>query len=152
MQTFVKKCAASAARRGLVTTPARTRAVDWRVAVSVGGLAVSVFVVGCSSDATPTAQVGGSGETNGADVYAASCASCHGSDLRGTDKGPSHLSIVYEPGHHGDDSFRSAIANGAPQHHWTFGDMAPIEGLSNEQVEAVIAFVRAEQERLGLES
>jgi hypothetical protein len=30
--------------------------------------------------------------------------------------------------------------------------MAPIEGLSNEQVEAVIAFVRAEQERLGLES
>ena len=87
----------------------------------------------------------------GAEVYAESCASCHGTDLRGTDKGPSHLSIVYEPNHHTDDSFRSAIANGAPQHHWSFGDMEPVEGLSDDDVEAVIAFVRAEQERQGFE-
>lgn len=87
----------------------------------------------------------------GAEVYAASCASCHGEDLRGTDKGPSHLSIVYEPNHHTDDSFRSAIANGAPQHHWTFGDMPAIGGLSPEDVDSVIAFVRAEQQRQGFE-
>ena len=86
-----------------------------------------------------------------AEVYAESCASCHGTDLRGTDKGPPHLSIVYEPDHHTDDSFRSAIANGAPQHHWSFGDMEPVEGLSDDDVEAVIAFVRAEQERQGFE-
>ncbi len=42
-------------------------------------------------------------------------------------------------------------ANGAPQHHWNFGDMAPVEDLSDAQVEAVIAFVRAEQQRLGFE-
>ncbi|MEN8239719.1 MAG: cytochrome c, partial [Actinomycetota bacterium] len=34
--------------------------------------------------------------TAGEPLYQASCASCHGTDLRGTDKGPSHLSVVYE--------------------------------------------------------
>lgn len=89
--------------------------------------------------------------TIGAEVYGESCASCHGADLRGTDQGPSHLSIVYEPNHHPDEAFRSAIANGAPQHHWPFGDMPPVEGLSNDDVDAVIAFIRGEQQRLGFE-
>ena len=71
--------------------------------------------------------------------------------MRGTDDGPSHLSIVYEPNHHGDDSFRSAIANGAPQHHWAFGDMEPVEGLSDADIEAVIDYVRAEQQRQGFD-
>lgn len=84
-------------------------------------------------------------------VYAQSCASCHGTDLRGTDRGPSHLSIVYEPNHHSDDSFRSAIANGARQHHWDFGDMPPVDGLSDADVEAVIDYIRDEQERQGFE-
>lgn len=76
-------------------------------------------------------------------------AACHGLELEGTDRGPSHLSIVYEPGHHGDDAFRMAIANGAPQHHWNFGDMPPVEGLSADQIEDVIAYIRGEQERRG---
>ncbi len=118
------------------------------------GIAVGLtLIVGaCGSDpATVETAAGGAGNELGAEVYAASCASCHGADLKGTDKGPSHLSIVYEPNHHGDDSFRSAIANGAQQHHWTFGDMAPVTGLSDDEVEAVIAFVRSEQERQGFE-
>jgi len=69
----------------------------------------------------------------------------------GTDKGPSLRSIIYEPGHHSDESFHNAIINGARQHHWSFGDMPPVEGLSDEDVELVIAFVRAEQQRLGFE-
>ncbi len=89
---------------------------------------------------------------DGSALYASSCASCHGSDLRGTDEGPSHLSIVYEPNHHGDDSFRSAIRNGAGQHHWNFGDMEPIDGLDDTEIDAIIAFVRSEQEREGFES
>lgn len=71
--------------------------------------------------------------------------------MQGTDKGPSHLSIVYEPNHHGDDAFRSAILNGAKQHHWNFGDMAAITGLGNDEIDDIIAYVRSEQERQGFD-
>jgi len=85
-------------------------------------------------------------------TYQASCAACHGTDLRGTDRGPSHLSIVYEPGHHGDDAFRAAIANGAAQHHWSFGAMPAVPGLSDEEIDAVIAYVRDQQRQEGFET
>lgn len=117
-------------------------------------LVASIAISACGgSDASDAASPAAASdiETRGAEVYAASCASCHGIDLRGTDKGPSHLSIVYEPNHHSDDAFRSAIANGAPQHHWGFGNMDPVRGLSDDDVEAVIAYVRFEQERQGFE-
>ena len=129
----------------------RTVGRGWRPFALVGLLAVAGFVAACGSSDTPSGRATGLNESNGAYIYAANCASCHGADLRGTDKGPSPLSIVYEPDHHNDDSFRSAIANGAPQHHWNFGDMAPVEGLTEEQVDEVIAYVRSEQERLGFE-
>ncbi|MEN8041780.1 MAG: c-type cytochrome, partial [Actinomycetota bacterium] len=59
-------------------------------------------------------------------LYQKNCASCHGADLRGTDLGPSHLSVVYEPNHHGDAAFVLAARNGVQQHHWPFGDMQPV--------------------------
>ena len=126
-------------------------------AVAVAALA---GVAACSdSDSDGDAGGGGLGAGDeqaddlalGEEVYGEACASCHGSDLRGTDRGPSHLSIVYEPGHHPDESFRSAIREGSPAHHWTFGDMPPVDGLDDEQVDAVIAYVRDVQEREGFE-
>ncbi len=117
----------------------------------VAVISATVAIAACGSSGTTSVLDSGSSGANGAAVYAASCASCHGDDLRGTDKGPSHLSIVYEPNHHSDESFRAAIANGAPQHHWNFGDMEPVRGLSNEDVDAVIAFIRSEQARLGFD-
>jgi mono/diheme cytochrome c family protein len=75
-------------------------------------------------------------------LYQTNCAECHGSDLRGTDKGPSHLSIVYVPGHHGDQAFVVAARAGVRAHHWDFGNMAPVEGLSDDNLTAIIAFVR----------
>ncbi len=113
--------------------------------------ALVALTAACSSDGRAESASHVSSASLGAKVYAASCASCHGADLRGTDKGPSHLSIVYEPNHHGDDSFRSAIANGAAQHHWNFGDMPAVEGLSDADVDAVIGYIRAEQQRQGFE-
>ena len=87
----------------------------------------------------------------GAKLYSASCAECHGSELRGTDRGPSHLSILYEPGHHGDGSFQIAVLIGSTAHHWDFGPMPPVEGLSEGDVEAIIAFVRQIQRDEGFE-
>ena len=112
-------------------------------------IVAALVFAGCGTD--PTTAPPPSAAGTGAAVYASSCASCHGADLRGTDKGPSQLSIVYEPNHHPDDAYRSAIRMGAGQHHWNFGDMPPVEGLDDEQIEAVIAFIRLEQERLGFE-
>lgn len=87
----------------------------------------------------------------GADIYEAKCAECHGSDLRGTDKGPSHLSEVYEPNHHADGAFILAIQRGAPAHHWRFGDMPRIDGLDGDDIAAVTAFVREQQRVHGFE-
>ncbi len=67
----------------------------------------------------------------GADLYEASCAACHGSDLRGTDKGPSHLSILYQPGHHGDGAFQIAVLFGSNAHLFLFGRMPRVEGFSD---------------------
>ncbi len=88
---------------------------------------------------------------DGAELYEAECAACHGSDLRGTDKGSSHLSILYEPGHHGDGAFQIAILIGVTPHHWDFGPMPPIEGLTEEDVDAIVAFVRQSQREEGFE-
>ncbi len=84
-------------------------------------------------------------------LYQASCALCHGSDLRGTALGPSHLSVVYQPGHHSDIAFTLAARNGVRSHHWRFGDMAPVEGLSDADLERITAFVRATQLTNGFE-
>jgi mono/diheme cytochrome c family protein len=87
----------------------------------------------------------------GADLNAANCAECHGEDLQGTDKGPSHLSILYEPGHHADGAFMLAVTQGVQPHHWNFGAMPRIEGLPTEDLEAIVAFVREQQRLEGFE-
>lgn len=88
----------------------------------------------------------------GAELYEANCAQCHGSDLRGTDAGPSHLSEVYVPSHHGDGAFLVAVVAGSPEHHWDFGPMPPIDGLTESDVEAIVAFVRERQRLEGFEA
>ena len=117
-----------------------------------GFVALTISLAGCASDDEAAAPIAPLAENaDGETVYQARCASCHGEDLRGTDKGPSQLSIVYEPNHHGDDAYRFAIRYGASQHHWNFGNMPVVEDITDEQIERVIAFIRAEQERLGFE-
>lgn len=87
----------------------------------------------------------------GEPLYQQHCAQCHGADLRGTDLGPSHLSIVYEPNHHGDAAFLVAVSRGSPAHHWDFGPMQPITGLTQEDVAAITAYVREQQRINGFE-
>lgn len=84
-------------------------------------------------------------------LYAENCAQCHGEDLRGTDQGPSFLSPIYEPGHHADGAFLLAVQTGVRAHHWRFGDMPPVEGLTQDDVEAIIAYVRETQRLEGFE-
>lgn len=81
--------------------------------------------------------------------YEATCAECHGSDLRGTDQGPPFLDRIYAPNHHSDDAFYLAVARGAPAHHWSFGDM-PAQDVPEDDVKAIVAYVRSEQQRAAI--
>lgn len=122
--------------------------------IAVAVLAAGAALGACGDDAPSgagDATRGDAGVENGAVAFAGSCASCHGTDLRGTDEGPSLLSEVYEPGHHPDDAFRAAIARGSRAHHWDFGDMPPVTDLEPDDIDAVIAFIRDQQETHGLE-
>jgi mono/diheme cytochrome c family protein len=84
-------------------------------------------------------------------LFAEHCATCHGADLKGTDKGPPFLHRIYEPSHHGDPSFQVAVRYGVRAHHWPYGDMKPLPGLGPDDVAHIVAFVRAEQRKAGIE-
>ncbi len=86
----------------------------------------------------------------GSSLFSANCSKCHGVKLEGTDKGPSFLNKVYRPGHHGDMVFHWAVSKGVKQHHWHFGDMPAVAGLSGEDVADITAFVRLEQKKAGV--
>lgn len=83
-------------------------------------------------------------------LYEQNCASCHGVDLKGSDQGPPFLHRVYEPSHHADLAFQLAVKNGVRAHHWRFGDMKPVPGLTPDDVAHIIAYVRAEQRKAGI--
>ncbi len=52
---------------------------------------------------------------------------------------------IYEPGHHADGAFLLAVSRGVRAHHWPFGDMPPVDGVSQEDVQKIVAYVRALQ-------
>lgn len=82
------------------------------------------------------------------------CATCHGTDLKGNDKGeqkgPPLLHKVYEPSHHGDAAFQLAAKNGVRAHHWPYGDMAPVPQVTPDDVAHITAYVRMEQRKIGI--
>ena len=86
----------------------------------------------------------------GESVFNANCSICHGAGAVGTRQGPPLTDGVYHPGHHPDPSFRNAVRNGVPQHHWGFGDMPPVPGVSPDEVEEIICYVRQTQRTNGL--
>lgn len=86
----------------------------------------------------------------GKKLYATHCVQCHGGDLRGGKTGPPLLHPVYVPSHHSDISFQLAVKYGSRRHHWNFGDMPPVPGLSADDVAHITAYVRAEQRKVGI--
>ena len=76
-------------------------------------------------------------------IYEANCAACHGPNASGQEGvAPPLVHVIYEPGHHGDESFQLAVARGVRAHHWRFGDMPPVEGLTRRDVAAIVAYIR----------
>lgn len=92
----------------------------------------------------------GSPQADGGQLFANNCSRCHGEAADGTTMGPPLVHILYEPGHHPDFSFQNAVKNGVISHHWNFGDMAPVPGLSEDEVTQIIAYVRDLQREGGI--
>jgi cytochrome c5 len=80
-------------------------------------------------------------------LYEKYCSSCHGVDLNGSDKGPPMLHPFYKPSHHGDKAFYRAALQGTKQHHWEFGDMPPVEGMTRQKMDSVVPYVRYYQQQ-----
>ncbi len=85
----------------------------------------------------------------GEPLYLASCAACHGSDLRGTAVGSPHLSVIYNPDHHGDGSFALAVISGVRAHHFEFGDMPPVPTVTEDEFVRILAYIRETQRTEG---
>lgn len=86
----------------------------------------------------------------GAPLYAQHCARCHGEQGKGTNAGPPLMHKYYEPNHHADQAFYRAVNKGVQAHHWNFGNMPPVEGVSPEQAGHIIAHIRALQRAAGI--
>ena len=87
----------------------------------------------------------------GKSVYDAKCAACHAPGGVGqVDIAPPLVHVIYEPSHHGDESFQRAVANGVRAHHWKFGDMPPVEGLTRGDVTMIVAYIRELQRANGI--
>jgi len=88
--------------------------------------------------------------SEGETLFNNNCAACHGKGAKGTDRGPTFLSKIYEPSHHGDGAFRLAAKNGVRAHHWKFGNMPKIRGLEPGDLGQIIAYVRWLQKESGI--
>lgn len=135
--------ALAVAAGAIATAQWRTQPPPTRVAVADGSDAlVDIVLPQTFSDAALT----------GRSIFANTCAACHGENAVGRDGlGPPLVHRIYEPSHYGDEAFQIAAAQGVRAHHWRFGNMAPVPGLTRGDVAMVIAYVRELQRANGIE-
>lgn len=83
-------------------------------------------------------------------AFNANCARCHGERGVGTPNGPPLVHKIYEPNHHGDAAFQRAATLGVRAHHWQFGDMPKIPGVTPVDLEEIVKYVRWLQRQAGI--
>ena len=121
---------------------------------ALGAGAYALF--GESGDQAPTAATAlvvpelTSEQEAGRVLFDANCATCHGPNASGSDQGPPLVHRIYEPSHHGDMAFLLAARQGVRAHHWRFGNMPAIDGVSEDDVVQITAYVRALQRANGI--
>ena len=86
----------------------------------------------------------------GEGLFNNNCARCHGPQGSGTNQGPPLVHKIYEPSHHADFAFQRAAAQGVRAHHWEFGNMPKIEGVTPEDVTEITRYIRWLQQQVGI--
>ncbi len=89
--------------------------------------------------------------TLGKRAFDAKCASCHGANAAGQNGvAPPLVHKIYEPNHHSDMAFVLAAKNGVRSHHWRFGNMPQVEGVTVADVKMIARYVRELQKENGI--
>jgi hypothetical protein len=57
---------------------------------------------------------------------------------------------LLEPSHHGDNAFLQAALNGVRSHHWRFGNMPPVAGITRAEVVSIVTYTRTLQRANGI--
>lgn len=83
-------------------------------------------------------------------LFDASCSACHGPNAAGSDQGPPLIHRIYEPNHHADAAFHRAVQLGVQSHHWRFGSMPAVEGVSERDVGKIVRYIREMQRANGI--
>ena len=84
-------------------------------------------------------------------AFEAKCAQCHGTNAAGQNgTAPPLVHKIYEPSHHADMAFLRAAKTGVRAHHWRFGDMPPVEGVTDAEVKYITRYVRELQKENGI--
>ena len=83
-------------------------------------------------------------------LFDRTCADCHGENAAGSSNGPPLIHKIYEPSHHGDQSFLLAARNGVRAHHWKFGNMPAQPDVREVEIEAIVVYVRELQRANGI--
>ncbi|PIL19219.1 cytochrome C [Puniceibacterium antarcticum] len=84
-------------------------------------------------------------------AFEAKCAECHGANAAGQNGvAPPLVHKIYEPSHHSDMAFVLAAKNGVRSHHWNFGNMPPVDGLTDADVKMIAGYVRELQAENGI--
>ncbi|MDH3227789.1 MAG: cytochrome c [Thermoleophilia bacterium] len=123
-----------------------------RLILSLLGAGLVVGLAACGQSGTELSDGASADDVEaGRIAYERSCAACHGVGGQGTDQGPPFIDEIYEPSHHADGAFLLAVRNGVRAHHWNFGDMPRQEGLSDQEVAQIVAYVRGVQRDAGIE-
>lgn len=131
------------------------------VIVLIGGIAIALSAWWLlapslkSGSGAPLAQVTvpqlNGAETAGRVLFDGNCAACHGADAAGRDGiAPPLVHVLYEPSHHADIAFQRAAKLGVRAHHWRFGNMPPVEGVTETDVGKITTYVRALQRANGI--
>ena len=124
------------------------------VAVAVAVVAVVVFVDQAYVDDGAHLEVRvpelSTDAFKGGEIFAANCASCHGANAGGSSKGPPLVHRYYEPNHHSDNTFHAAVRLGVRAHHWRYGNMPAVSGVSEGDVGLVVRYVRELQKANGI--
>ncbi|MCX6024269.1 MAG: cytochrome c [Chloroflexi bacterium] len=130
------------------TRPRRGTARFWRDAAMA--IMLAAFAAACSSPAASGGKVSTEVRTDltpasvaaGERSYGIYCVRCHGERGMGTPNGPTFLTPIYAPNHHSDQAFVLAARQGVSPHHWTFGPMPPIPGVSDVDLQEIVKYVR----------